>query len=129
MDPKDIALYLTLFLSSANAIAMVKSFFSSGEKQLGEKIAAIGTETEANEKKLIDHDRRIQAVESEIKHLPDRDTTHRIEMTMMTIMGRLDTQDATLAGRFESLDERLKPIQAIGERLQDVLVEQAKRVA
>ncbi|WP_246721468.1 Clp protease [Rhizobium leguminosarum] len=108
---------------------MVKSFFSSGEKQLADRIAKVDGETEANEKKLTEHDRRIQAIESEIKHMPDRETTHRIEMTMTTIMGRLDAQDAVLAGRFEALDERLKPIQAIGERLQDVLVEQAKRVA
>lgn len=129
MDPKDIALYLTLFLSSANAIAMVKSFFSSGEKQLAEKIAKIEVEKDACEKKLIEHDRRIQALESDMKHLPDRDTTHRIEMTMAQIMGRLDAQDATLAGRFSAMDERLKPIQAIGERLQDVLIEQARNAA
>lgn len=129
MDLKDIVLYVSLFLNTANAIALVKSFFSSGEKQLGEKISKVEGKTDANEKKLTDHDRRIQALESEIKHLPDRETTHRIEMTMTTIMGRLDAQDAVLAGRFEALDERLKPIQAIGERLQDALVKQAERAA
>ncbi|TBZ98253.1 DUF2730 family protein [Rhizobium leguminosarum bv. viciae] len=129
MDLKDIVLYVSLFLNTANAIALVKSFFSSGEKQLADKISKLESKTDANEKKLTEHDRRVQMLESDMKHLPDRDTTHRIEMTMAQIMGRLDAQDATLAGRFSAMDERLKPIQAIGERLQDVLIEQARNAA
>jgi hypothetical protein len=129
MDPKEIAMWIGIAVGIFNLVALVKNFFSSGEKQLNDKITKLEAETEANERKLIEHDRRIQALESEVKHMPDRETTHRIEMTMTTIMGRLDSQDAVLAGRFEALDERLKPIQAIGERLQDVLVEQARKVA
>ncbi|MHC2481325.1 DUF2730 family protein [Rhizobium leguminosarum] len=110
---------VALLLSSVNLFAAVKTMMSAGEKKLDERV------TKA-ESKLVEHDRRIQTLENEVKHLPDRDTTHRIEMTMTQIMGRLDAQDAALAGRFSAMDERLKPIQAIGERLQDVLIEQAR---
>lgn len=110
---------VALLLSSVNLFAAVKTMMSAGEKKLDERV------TKA-ESKLVEHDRRTQALENEVKHLPDRDTTHRIEMTMTQIMGRLDAQDAALAGRFSAMDERLKPIQAIGERLQDVLIEQAR---
>lgn len=111
------------FLLSAIALAtQIKTFLSSGERQLAERMKKA-------EEKLVEYDRRIQALEAEMKHMPDRETTHRIEMTMVQIVGRLDAQDATLLGRFSAMEERLKPIQAIGERLQDVLIEQAKSVA
>ncbi|CDZ32200.1 Kinesin protein [Neorhizobium galegae bv. officinalis] len=109
-------------ISVITLLTLLKNMLSSGEKKLEERATKV-------ENKLVEHDRRIQAIESDLKHLPDRETTHRIEMTMAQIMGRLDAQDATLAGRFEAMDERLKPIQAIGERLQDALIEQARNAA
>lgn len=122
LELSNIAALIALGLSSLNFIAAVRTMLSAGEKKLDERL----TKAEA---KLVEYDRRIQAIESDLKHLPDRDTTHRIEMTMAQIMGRLDAQDATLAGRFSAMDERLKPIQAIGERLQDVLIENARNAA
>lgn len=121
-DMSLITACVALALTTLNLFLGIRSILSEGEKKLDQRLAKA-------EGKLIEHDRRIQAVENEIKHLPDRDTTHRIEMTMAQIMGRLDAQDATLAGRFSAMDERLKPIQAIGERLQDVLIEQARNAA
>ncbi|MBB3963501.1 DUF2730 family protein [Rhizobium metallidurans] len=118
----DITSLVALLLSSINLFAAIRTILSAGEKKLDERLSKV-------ESKLVEYDRRIQALENEVKHLPDRDTTHRIEMTMAQIMGRLDSQDATLAGRFAAMDERLKPIQAIGERLQDVLIEQARNAA
>ncbi len=113
---------LALAMTTLNLFIGLRSLFSEGSKKLDARL------TKA-ESKLIEHDRRIQTLENEVKHLPDRDTTHRIEMSMAQIMGRLDAQDATLVGRFAAMDERLKPIQAIGERLQDVLIEQARNAA
>ncbi|WP_160009802.1 DUF2730 family protein [Rhizobium sp. 18055] len=121
-NQSDITALIALLLSSVNLFAAIRTILSAGEKKLDERLSKA-------ESKLVEYDRRIQALENEIKHLPDRDTTHRIEMTMAQIMGRLDAQDATLAGRFSAMDERLKPIQAIGERLQDVLIEQARNAA
>lgn len=121
-DMSLITACVALALTTLNLFIGVRSLLSEGEKKLDQRLAKAET-------KLIEHDRRIQALENEVKHLPDRDTTHRIEMTMAQIMGRLDAQDATLAGRFAAMDERLKPIQAIGERLQDVLIEQARSAA
>jgi flagellar capping protein FliD len=121
-NSSEIASFIALLLSSVNLFAAVRTIMSAGEKKLDERLTKV-------ESKLVEHDRRVQAMENEVKHLPDRDTTHRIEMTMAQIMGRLDAQDATIAGRFSAMDERLKPIQAIGERLQDVLIEQARSAA
>ncbi|CDN54743.1 Kinesin protein [Neorhizobium galegae bv. officinalis bv. officinalis str. HAMBI 1141] len=122
LDLTAVAAVVGLLLGFINLFTAVRTMLSAGEKKLDERVTK-------GETKLIDHDRRIQAIESDMKHLPDRETTHRIEMTMSEIMRRLEVQDATLSGRFEAMDERLKPIQAIGERLQDALIEQARNAA
>ncbi|WP_411037620.1 DUF2730 family protein [Shinella sp. BYT-45] len=122
MDLSIIMPWIGAALSIIALATQLKTIFTSGEKKLDERVTKVET-------KMVDYDRRVQALESDLKHLPDRETTHRIEMTMAKIIGRLDAQDAALAGRFEAMDERLKPIQAIGERLQDVLVEQARKTA
>ncbi|MGX1259811.1 DUF2730 family protein [Sinorhizobium fredii] len=109
MTPAEISQYLGLALAVIALLGHAKGYFSSGEKDLTSR-------TEKVESKLVEHDRRIQAVEAELKHIPDRDTAHRLELTMEKISGRLDT-----------LDERLKPIAATNARLQEFLLEQATK--
>lgn len=59
---------------------------------------------------------RMHAVEEHIKHLPDAGTTHRLEKTMVELQGQLAV-----------MGERLKPVAAIGDRLQEFLLQQATR--
>lgn len=108
MNVLDFAPYISLAISIITLGTLIKNNLTSGEKELVAK--SVKTEN-----KLVEYDRRIQALESELKHLPDRDTTHRLEISLMEIAGRLNT-----------LDERLKPIAATSGRLQEFLLEQAK---
>lgn len=62
------------------------------------------------------HELRLGRVESELQHLPDKDTAHRLEMAV-----------ARLEGRLETMDERLKPVAAIASRMQDVLIEGGRK--
>lgn len=109
MNPAEISPYLAVALSVIALLGHAKGYFSSGEKNLTNR-------TDATEKKLIEHDRRIQAVEGELKHLPDRDMAHRLELAVEKMNGRLDT-----------MSETLKPIRATTERLNELLMEQAKK--
>lgn len=59
---------------------------------------------------------RLQLLEGEIRHLPDRDAAHRLEMAVERLNGRIET-----------LDERLKPVASIADRMQELLIEQSKR--
>lgn len=61
-------------------------------------------------------EKRLQTVEDEMKHLPDRDSQHRVELAL-----------AQMNGRFEALDERLKPIASTSQRLSEFLLEQARK--
>ncbi len=109
MNIEPIMPWLAAFLSIAAVLGQLKAFFSSGERQLGDRL-------EKAESKLIDLDRRTQSIEGEMKHLPDRETSHNLELALAKISGRLDT-----------LDERLKPIAATSGRLQEFLLEQAQK--
>lgn len=101
----EIAAFLPWLVAVSTLISIgtaVTVFFTSGAKQ--------------NEKKLIEHDRRIQAIEGELKHLPDREMTHRLELAVEKMSGRLDT-----------MAETLKPIRATTERMNELLVQQATK--
>lgn len=107
VDFASVIPWVSGLISIITLLTLLKNILSSGEKKLGEDLAEA-------KKKLIEHDRRIQTIEGEIKHLPDRETTHRMELAMTEISGKLNV-----------MAERLKPIEAIGERLQNTLLNRA----
>lgn len=108
MNILDLTPYLALALSAIAVLTQLKTILSSGEKKLEERMVKA-------EDTLIKHDRRIQTIEGDMKHLPDRETTHRLEIAMERISGRLDT-----------IDEKLKPIKSTGDMLTELLLDQAK---
>lgn len=55
---------------------------------------------------------RVTKTEAEIAHLPNKDATHHLELTMAEMRGELRT-----------LAERIKPIAAISDRIQEAMVE------
>jgi hypothetical protein len=63
-------------------------------------------------------DDRVFRVEADIKHLPDKDTAHRMEMAISRLEGRLET-----------MDERLKPVASMATRMQDFMMDQGARAA
>jgi translation elongation factor P/translation initiation factor 5A len=109
LDMTAIGVLLSLALNSINLLTQFRTILSSGEKKLDERLVAA-------EAKLVEHDRRVQAIEGEMKHLPDHETFHRLELAVEKMSGRLDT-----------MAETLKPIRATSERMNELLVEQAKK--
>lgn len=105
----EISQYIALFLSSGLAFDRIKAWINRDEKKMRQDI-------DGHASKITSHDRRIQTLEQEIKHLPDRDSQHRIELQL-----------AEFNGSFKALEEKLKPIAATSERLHDLLMEQARK--
>lgn len=58
---------------------------------------------------------RVTRLEGQIDSLPDRDVTHRLELSLSEMRGELKV-----------LAQRLEPVAATSERLQEYLLEQAK---
>ncbi|QFR32397.1 DUF2730 family protein [Ancylobacter sp. TS-1] len=57
---------------------------------------------------------RTAKAEMAIAHLPDKDTSHRLEMAI-----------SRLEGRMEVMDERLKPVAAMAARAQERMFQEA----
>lgn len=109
MDLSQVMPWIGAALSIIALLTQLKSMLTAGEKRLDERVAKM-------EAKAVEFDRRIQSVESELKHTPDRGTMHRLEMALTEVSGKLSV-----------LEERLRPIAATNERLNELLVEQARK--
>ncbi len=108
MDPAVISPYLGLALAIIALLGHAKGFFSSGEKALAAK-------QDKSEKALIEHDRRIQRVEDELKHLPDKDTVMELKLAL-----------AELKGTVSALGETVGSVSRTVHRIDDYLRQEAK---
>lgn len=68
-----------------------------------------------NAKRLHDHSKRLEHLERQVDRVPSQSAIHRLELTLTTLTGDL--------GRIE---ERLKPVASIAERMQELMIEQGK---
>ncbi len=59
---------------------------------------------------------RVGSIESEMHHLPGKDSVHGLEMAMQELKGQMAV-----------IIERVGPIKAIAERMQEVLLEGARK--
>ncbi len=97
MPLTQIIQYLTLALSIIALLGHLKTFTSSGEKALEKRIDGLEKEkVPALEKTSVNHDRRIQRVEDELKHLPDKDTVVELRLALTELKGTVNTLGETV---------------------------------
>lgn len=131
----DLQILMPWLVAANTIIALATALYAgltSGAKQTAKDLAdhkeeiaktveelerAIRIAGEANVSRFNLQEMKIGIMEEAIKHLPDAGQTHR----------RLELALAQLTGRMENIDQRLKPVAAISDRLQAFLLEQAKR--
>lgn len=107
--------FVVAFLALAYTINSARSKVSQDQlnkKASADDVAVMHTRLEVIATRLDGVEDRVTRAEGELEHMPDRDTTHRLEMAI-----------ARLEGRMETMDERLKPIAAVSLRLQDMAME------
>lgn len=85
------------------------SLFSSGSKKNAERLEQHGT-------RLAEHDQRLGAVEHTMRDIPTQRDFHELE-----------TQMTRMTGAMNVLSERMKPVEAITERLQEWIIEQGRK--
>jgi hypothetical protein len=97
------------------AISVLLSFgttiwniFSSPAKKAEARVAEVVKRTEMIEL-------RIQRLEDELRRMPTLDMMHRLELTL-----------ARMEGHIDKMDERLKPVTSIAERMQEWMLENGK---
>jgi hypothetical protein len=90
-------------------------FITSGSRSNAKAIGEINTrllDVEAGQSSLRkDH----EALQHEIEQMPDREMIHRIELSLVELRGDLG-----------QMNERLKPVGAIAERMQELMLQGGK---
>lgn len=85
------------------------NIFSGPSKKNGASIAELSARIGAQEVE-------VQRLRDKVEVLPNASMMHRLELAL-----------ARMEGHIDRLDERLKPVTAIAERMQDLLIEQGKK--
>ena len=83
---------------------MLSSGARANAKRLEEHAAQLGR-----------HSGRIQGVEQSLRDIPTREDFHKLDKQMTQLTGALDV-----------VTERLRPLEAISERLQELMLERGK---
>lgn len=102
----DIPSWLGVFIAIAS---LVYTIYSQRQKAAAHKVAEI-------ENGVAELKNRVTRLESDMKHLPDLGTTHRLELSMTEMKAELGV-----------IAERIKPIAAVSGRLQEMILEMAER--
>lgn len=79
-------------------------------------VASLDTKFNRSMEKIDKVEDRVAQLESEFRHLPDRSSVHTIQLSLSDLKGEL-----------KAMGEQLKPVAAISERLQEFLLEQARK--
>ncbi|WP_332117261.1 DUF2730 family protein [Azorhizobium caulinodans] len=86
--------------------SLVTSIVMTRGKAASDRVAKLETSIDGLES-------RVTTVEGEVRHMPDRETSHRLELAI-----------ERLEGRMEVMDERLKPVAAMANRVHERMFEE-----
>lgn len=111
------------WIAAINGLISVGTFLfvwlTRSGKEANEKVAALDVRLTAaikeRDAKIDVVEDRISRVEGELKGVPDRDSVHKMQLELVAVRGSI-----------EVLTERLKPLAAISDRLQQFLIEHPK---
>jgi len=111
LDLQPIVAWAAAIATLGGAGGLIWKLFwnGSGSKANGEKLDKL-TVTVGNLSE------RLKTVEDDLKHMPDAKSFHKIELAMQGMSGKMDV-----------IEERLKPIAGIADRLQEVLLSRGER--
>ncbi len=108
MSFADIVLWVIAVSSVVSFATVIWNIFSGPAKRNGALINSI-------EQRLAAQDVEVQRLRDKVDALPNASMMHRLELAL-----------ARMEGHIDRLDERLKPVSAIAERMQDLLIEQGQ---
>lgn len=120
MDIAPLMQWLGVFMAFLAFGTSVWSIFSAPSRKLAER-------QDATDKKVADqlvalshavavNEAGLTRLRDRVDSMPNADMMHRLELSF-----------ARMEGHIDRLDERMKPVAAIAERMQDLLIEQGHR--
>lgn len=108
MSPSDISPWLVLVSLAISIGGSVYAWLTARSRVNEKQISALS-------EKSSEHDRRLDKIENDMRHLPDQGVTQRMEISL-----------AEMSGKIAVLSERLQPVAQISARLQEFMLERSK---
>lgn len=108
MDPTILNPWIVLTAGMLGIGGTIWTIFSRPGEKAQKDVAKVSEKIEAVEE-------RVAVLESEMQHLPDRETTHAMELAFRDLKGEVAV-----------LVERIGPIAKTSERLQEFLLSQGR---
>ena len=105
----DILLWLMALSTIVSVGTAIWTVFSGPSRKNATRIEAV-------EARLAQVEASHQRLRDRVDGLPNADMMHRLELSL-----------ARMEGHIDRLDERLKPVAAISERMQELLIEQGRK--
>lgn len=103
---------LSILLSCGTA---VWTLLTSGARRNDKRLEAADKRMEECVARVEVLERQLQRHEDKLAQMPDITMMHRLELSLTRMEGHIDR-----------LDERLKPVAAIAERMQELMIEDAR---
>jgi hypothetical protein len=108
VSPADFQIWLSIASGLTSLGTLVYVFVTAGSRDNSVAIKKV-------DDRVLDLEQRTARIETDIRHLPSKDGVQRMEVTL-----------AEMNGKIAVLSERLQPVAAISERLQEFMLERAK---
>lgn len=105
----DVLLWLVAISTMLSVGTAIWTVFSGPSRKNATRIEAL-------EGKVTSLDGQHARLRDRVDGLPNADMMHRLELSL-----------ARMEGHIDKLDERLKPVAAISERMQELLIEQGRK--
>jgi hypothetical protein len=108
----DLNAWLPWIAVALSAASLAYTILSGRKKDTDEKFKAHDIRIGALAGKIDIVEDKVTVVQNDLKHLPDKETTHRLELSI-----------SEMRTEMRGLTERMKPIGAMAERMQDAILE------
>lgn len=95
----------TWIFVTISILNLAYSIFSARSKAAAHKVRSL-------EQRIEGLEARSTKIESNVVHLPDKEITHRLELSIMELKAEIGI-----------LSERIKPVAAVSQRMQDFIIE------
>lgn len=109
MEPSEIQVWFAIGVAALSLGTTIYNLLTSGSRKNEKEIQLLQTQ----ENELV---KRVDYLENALANLPDRDAVHRIEIALEKMGSQIGV-----------LDERLKPISSTTNRLNELLLDQARK--
>lgn len=115
MDPSTLNPWIVLLVGVLGLGSTIWNIVSKPGAKAQADVADLAKRVDKVDARVGEAETDIARIQQDIGHLPDAQATHRQELMIAEIKGKMDV-----------LSERLKPVAEISNRLQEFLLEQAK---